>query len=215
MAGNKIDCDGVCSRCPYPEIPAECENAPITHEEYLELREIERTLLFPKTRKQIQRAACLRRYYESHKEQVLARCKKWRSENREHVIARNKRYYQEHRDEYAARWRKRYQLHREEILAQRKLWRESNPTYFRDYYQRNKGRINSRFDQNRKKYGPKQAVIREARQARGWTQKDLAERMGMSYRTIACWEQGRNPANWEKLYQAMPELERRCNIEAD
>lgn len=215
MTGGKIDCDGICSRCPYPEIPEECENAPITHEEYLELREIDRTLLFPKTLKQRQRAVYARRYYETHKEQVLARCKKWRSENRDHVIARNRRYYQDHRDEYDARWRKRYQLHREEILAQRKQWRESNPTYFRDYYQRNKRRINSRYDQNRKKYGPKQVAIRKARQARGWTQKNLAERIGLSEKTIAYWEQGKNPANWEKLYQAMPELERMRYCETD
>lgn len=34
------------------------------------------------------------------------------------------------------------------------------------------------------------AKVRELREARGWTQKDLAQRLGMSNGAIAGWEQG-------------------------
>lgn len=214
MTGSKIDCNRNCLNCPFPEMPEECKNATVTYEEFLELRAIDKELLFPKTRKQRQSAIYSRRYYESHKEQVLKKGREWRSKNREHVRARGRKYYHEHKAEYAARWEHRYKKHREEILAERKKWREQNPTYFHDYYQRNKRRINSRFDYNRQKYGPIQASIKIARTARGWTQKGLADRLGLSYKTIACWEQGKNPANWEKLYQVMPELERMRYCEA-
>lgn len=202
----QLNCGGNCLKCPFPEVPQECSSAPVTYEEYRELRAIDREILFPKTRKQRQNAVYGRRYYESHREQVLERCRRWREENRDHIRARGRKYHREHKDEDAARWRKRYSIHRREILAERKKWREENPDYFREYYRKNKEAIDTRFQRNREVYGPKQAVIREARAARGWTQKELAQILGLHYKTIACWETGRNPANWERLYEAMPEL---------
>ena len=207
----KIVCDGDCLHCPYPETPGECENAPLTYEEYLELRRIEKELLFPRTKAQKKRAIYDRRYYERHREKVLARSKNWRENNQEHVRAVARRYYEEHTDECLARGKYFYRKNRASRLSKKKEWREANPTYFSDYYQKNKDKIDARFNRNKRRYGPKQAVIREMRLARGWTQKGLADRMGLSYKTIACWEQGKNPANWERLYQVMPELQETAN----
>lgn len=211
MTGSKIDCNGNCLNCPYPEMPEECEKAPLTYEDYIELRRIEKEFVHPKTPAQKKRAIYDRRYYEKHREKCNARRKKWREDNLDHVRAVNRRYYKEHKEECLARGKYFYRKNRASRLAKKKEWREANPTYFHDYYQKNKGRINERCDQNRRKYGPIQASIKMARTARGWTQKDLAKHMGLSYKTIACWERGINPANWEKLYQVMPELQETAN----
>lgn len=204
--GARIVCDGNCLQCPYPEMPKECVDAAMTYEDYLEQRRIEREIISPKTRKQKLRCASQKRYYEKHKEEVQARSKRWRERNREYVKQRNKKYYQEHKDEYSARGKYFYYKSHERRLRKKKEWREKNPTYFKDYYQANKERIKKRIKHNQKVYRPVQAVIREARLARGWTQKDLAQVMGLHVGTIASWEKGQNPANWEKLYKVMPEL---------
>ena len=59
---------------------------------------------------------------------------------------------------------------------------------------------------NMERYADEQQVIRTARKARGWTQKDLGAMLGYSLQYVCHWEKGRSPAPWEKLYEVMPEL---------
>lgn len=54
---------------------------------------------------------------------------------------------------------------------------------------------------------PGQEVIRQARKARGWTQKDLAKRLYVAKAMIYRYETGRIKAPWDELYRVLPELE--------
>ena len=70
------------------------------------------------------------------------------------------------------------------------------------------------------KYGPTQKLIRVARGKMGLKQRELAKEIGVNERTISAWERGTNPANWELLYKALPNLrqmieELNASLEAD
>lgn len=216
-----ITCNGDCLNCPYPEMPRKCCDAPIAYDELLELREMEKDILFPKTDKQKRRAATQHKYYINNREECRTRTERWRDQNREHYDAQQKQYREEHKaeiaaykkaywakhgDEYNKKRRQRYRENREHELKRRKAWRDKNPSYGRDYYAKNKRKVLVKRKNNKKKYGSTQAVIREARIARRWRKIDLAEHCGASVSTIRNWEHGLAPANWDVLYQVMPEL---------
>ena len=59
---------------------------------------------------------------------------------------------------------------------------------------------------NRDKVAEYQKAIAKARKARKWTQKELAQRLGVSRSLVAQWENGMAPANWELLFGVLPEL---------
>ena len=59
---------------------------------------------------------------------------------------------------------------------------------------------------NRDKVAEYQKAIADARKARKWTQKELAQRLGISRSLVAQWEVGIAPANWELIFDALPEL---------
>lgn len=53
---------------------------------------------------------------------------------------------------------------------------------------------------------PGQEIIRQARLARGWTQKDLAQRLYVVKTMVYRYETGRTKAPWDELYRILPEL---------
>lgn len=55
-------------------------------------------------------------------------------------------------------------------------------------------------------YRDEQSCIAKARKARGWTQKQLGELLGVSLQLVSHWENGRIKAPWAKLFGIMPEL---------
>lgn len=97
-----------------------------------------------------------------------------------------------------------------------------NRMYYRwrkEYEKNNKGSYEvNRWEQNRREsnrrknernislYADEQKVIRTARKARGWTQKQLGEMLGVSLQCVCHLEKGRLKAHWDKLYEIMPEL---------
>ncbi len=49
---------------------------------------------------------------------------------------------------------------------------------------------------------PPQQTLRQLRQARGWTQEDLAEQVGVGRKQVQAWERGEHlprPATWQRL----------------
>ena len=71
------------------------------------------------------RAAILRRYYESHKEQIKARNTAWYKNHKDVANACTRKYRAAHREEINAQNRAHREAHREEINArQRELRRQ-------------------------------------------------------------------------------------------
>ena len=52
-----------------------------------------------------------------------------------------------------------------------------------------------------------QGCIRDARRARGYTQRHLARLLGVTQPLISLWERDMVPADWPRLYAVLPELE--------
>lgn len=65
---SKIECDGNCLECPYPDVPQECLDAPLTWEEY----RLDKVFVSPKTLQQRKVAAQQRAWYEANREKVAA-----------------------------------------------------------------------------------------------------------------------------------------------
>ena len=95
-----------------------------------------------------------------------------------------------------------------EYRARLKAYMGANPNaprtrQFKEYY-RQKSEVS--FRKNMELYAEAQKVIRPARKARGWTQKQLGEMLGVSWQSVSHYEHGRMKAPWDKLYEIMPEL---------
>lgn len=71
---------------------------------------------------------------------------------------------------------------------------------------RQKSRISLHYEKLRQKLEHEQRVITIAREARGWTQNDLGEKIYVSASAISRYENGTAPAPWEALEKVMPEL---------
>lgn len=123
----------------------------------------------------------------------------------------------QHRDHYAQ--------NREQILARQKAWRTNNPekarAYRRAYYRanpkpiqeanrryrlRHREELNRKSEANKQKYAKTQGVIRIARKQAGLTQKELGHLCGLSHSMICYWESGKQKANWDVLFRALPQL---------
>lgn len=133
-----VVCNRDCLNCPYPDVPAECLDAPLTADDYRQLEEIEE-IINPKTAQQRKVAAQQRAWYEANKDKV------------------------------AARQRARYEANKDKVAAQ-------------------------------------QSCIAQIRKARGMTQAQLAALIGVARSTISAFERGRLVADWDKLCDALPEL---------
>ncbi len=69
-----------------------------------------------------------------------------------------------------------------------------------------KSRMALHYENLRLKLEKEQRVIVMAREARGWTQKDLGEKIYVSASAISRYENGTAPAPWGELEKVMPEL---------
>lgn len=70
-----VECNHDCLNCPYPDVPEECLNAPLSYSDYKELEAIERDIINPKTARQRRVAAGNKAYYEANKERLSAKQK--------------------------------------------------------------------------------------------------------------------------------------------
>lgn len=66
-----VECNRDCLNCPYPDVPAECLDAPLTADDYKQLEEIEE-IINPKTAQQRKVAAQQRAWYKANKDKVAA-----------------------------------------------------------------------------------------------------------------------------------------------
>lgn len=80
-----------------------------------------------------------------------------------------------------------------------KQYREQNRDILRK-------KVQISYEENQKLYADKQALIREARIKRGWTQREFAIMCGVTQPKLCLWEQGKLPAKWEKILKYLPEL---------
>ena len=63
------------------------------------------------------------------------------------------------------------------------------------------------YEANKEKLAARQKAISFIRKQKGMTRRDLAALIGVSQPTIAGWEIGTAPADWNKLCAVLPELE--------
>lgn len=70
-----VECNHDCLNCPYPDVPAECLDAPLTVDDYKWLAELDREIINPKTAQQRKIAAQQKAYREANKDKVAARQK--------------------------------------------------------------------------------------------------------------------------------------------
>ena len=80
-------------------------------------------------------------WYETNKERILLKAKEYRK--RPEVIERNKNYKRDKNKQYKTQkiWRDK---NKSKILNYRKNWTAKNPTYFSEYYEKNKKHIKLR-----------------------------------------------------------------------
>ena len=180
-----IECNHNCLECPYPDVPEECLEAALTWDEYKELDVIDKDIINPKTTKQKAVAAQQKAYYEANKDKIAAQQKAWHEANKDRVAAQQKAWYEANKDRVAAQQKAWYEANKDRVAAQQKAYREAN----------------------KDKIAAQQKCIALARKARGMTRIELAAIVGAANSTIAKWETGAVKANWDKLCEALPELE--------
>ena len=98
---------------------------------------------------------------------------------------KKKRYRKRHPEkvnEHHLRW---YRKNRDRVAA-----------YAKEYIERNIKQLSYQF------------CIKNVRTAHGMSQKDLANKVGVSVSTVSRWENGVHPANWDKLCAVLPDLDR-------
>ena len=195
-----INCDRDCLNCPYSDVPEECLEAPLTHEEFERLDLIEE-LLAPKTEEQKKRSAYNRAYRQKHKERLDANRRAYYAANRDRLIAYGRAYREANRERLAARAKAYKAANRERITA-----------YQHEYRNANKVRLAKQkkayFEANRERLSDHQKWIAVYRKDHGLTQKDLANMIGKSRSTVSEWECSIAPADWDKLCTVLPELEK-------
>lgn len=119
--------------------------------------------------------------------------------NRDRIRARNKAYYEAHKEHLRA-------IARENARKNRKR----NADRQRRYIAENKKRIEKRrrdyYERNRKKHSEAGGRMRKYRKVRKMTQKEIAQKLGVSQSLIARWEKGEFPINMERIREQLPEL---------
>ena len=80
----------------------------------------------------------------------------------------------------------------------------------REYREANREQIAAKqleyYEANREQIAAKQKRIADARKKHGYTQKELARLIGVSFQLVGHWECGRLMADYEKLIPVLPEL---------
>ena len=85
-----VECNHDCLNCPYPDVPAECLDAPLTVDDYKWLAELDREIINPKTAQQRKIAAQKKAYREANKDKVAAQKKAYYEANKDKVAAQQK-----------------------------------------------------------------------------------------------------------------------------
>ena len=195
-----VECNRDCLNCPYPDVPDECLEGPLSLDDYRELDWLDREIIRPKTERQKKASAKQKAYYEANREEIAAKQKAYYEANREEIAAKRRAYYEANREEIAAKQRAYYEANREEIAAKQKA-----------YYEANREEIAAKRrayrEANREEIAAKQKAIADVRRARRMTQRDLATLCGVTQPAISQWESGCLPAPWDKLCAVLPELE--------
>lgn len=210
-----IICNHDCFNCPYPDVPDECLEMPLTLEEIRAAAEVTMRAEAERARR--------RDYYARNRERILARQKVWRTNNLERVREYRRAYYRAN-PKPIRETNRRYRLrHREELNRKSAEKRRQNPEryaqYARNHYWANRDRIlarsKRRCEANKQKYAETQSVIRIARKQAGLTQKELGRLCGLSHTMICYWESGEQKANWAVLFQALPQLREMVETEVE
>ena len=68
-----VECNRDCLNCPYPDVPEECLEAPLSLDDYRELDWLDREIIRPKTERQKKASAKKRAYYEANREEIAAK----------------------------------------------------------------------------------------------------------------------------------------------
>ena len=201
-----IICNHDCFNCPYPDVPDECLEAPLTPEEIRASAEV--------TMQSEAKRARRRDYYAQNRERICAKRRERHKADPEKARAYRRAYYRANQ-EIIREANRRYRLrHREELNQKGAEKRRRNPEryaqYARNYYWANRDRIlacsKRRCEANKQKYTEAQGVIRIARKQAGLTQKELGRLCGLSHSVICYWESGKQKANWDVLFRALPQL---------
>lgn len=66
-----VECNRDCLNCPYPDVPEECLEAPLSLDDYRELDWLDREIIRPKTERQKKASAKKRAYYEANREEIV------------------------------------------------------------------------------------------------------------------------------------------------
>ena len=85
-----VECNHDCLNCPYPDVPAECLDAPLTVDDYKWLAELDREIINPKTAQQRKIAAQQRAYREANKDKIAAQKRAYYEANKDKVAAQQK-----------------------------------------------------------------------------------------------------------------------------
>lgn len=91
-------------------------------------------------------------YYQRHRERLLIQTADWQRRNPGKVVLIKRRYNKRHLKMRMARNLAWADAHPEQMKAIRDAWRKKNPTYSRDWAQRNKDKINSYSNNRRARY---------------------------------------------------------------
>ena len=110
-----------------------------------------------------------------------------------------KKYYEDHKEERKEYHRKYYEMTKRMMLRY-------HPDRWSAISAKRREAGKAAKARKRKLIAESQKIIREARIARGWRQKDLAEKIGVTQPSIYHYEVGDVSAPWEKLIAVMPEL---------
>ena len=210
-----IICNHDCFNCPYPDVPDECLEAPLTSEEIRAAAEV--------TGQSEAKRAQQRDYYAQNRERICAKRRERHKADPEKARAYRRAYYRAN-PEPIRETNRRYRLrHREELNRKCAEKRQQNPEryarYAHNHYWANRDRIltrnKRRCEANKQKYAEAQSVIRIARKQAGLTQKELGRLCGLSHSMICYWESGEQKANWGVLFRALPQLREMVETEVE
>lgn len=210
-----IICNHDCFNCPYPDVPDECLEAPLTPEEIRASTDV--------TMRSEAKRAQRRGHYARNREQILARQKAWRANNLEKLREYRRAYYRAN-PKPTQETNRRYRMrHREELNRKGAEKRRQDPEryaqYARNHYRANRERIlardKRRREANKQKYAEAQSIIRIARKQAGLTQKELGRLCGLSHSMICYWESGEQKANWDVLFRVLPQLREMVGTEVE
>lgn len=143
-------------------------------------------------------AACRldREHGEVYNSFSARRQREYNRKNREKRNAQSRQYYWAAPEKYretSRRWYANHTQHRKE--------------YAQAYYRERKEEYNAKEHDRMVVWGPYGQQIREAREARGWSQQELAGRLGLARgQSVAKYETGRRQIDWERFRAVMPEL---------